>query len=130
MSQRQRRHPFLALFDGADTNVSTDHRSTTTVPTQALFFLNNPLVHEQSAKFAARLLRDEPADDARRVDLAHRLALGRPASSQECLAAAEYLRDATADLQSAGLPAEARPAAAWSSYARVLFGSNEFLYVD
>ena len=130
MSQRLRRHPFLALFDGADTNVSTDHRSTTTVPTQALFFLNNPLVHDQSAKFAARLLRDEPADDARRVDRAHRLAFGRPATPGELLAAADYLRDAAADLQSAGVPAAALPAASWASYGRVLFGSNEFLYVD
>ncbi len=130
MSQRQSRHPFLALFDGADPNVSTDSRSTTTVPTQALFFLNNPLVHDQSAKFAARLLRDEPADETRRVGLAHRLALGRPATDAELRDATTFLRDTLADFEAAGLPAEARPAASWASYARVLFGSNEFLYID
>jgi len=43
MTQRQCRQPYLALFDGADANASTAERSTTTVPTQALFFLNDPL---------------------------------------------------------------------------------------
>ena len=36
MTQRIRRHPFLALFDGPDANVSTAHRDSTTVPTQSL----------------------------------------------------------------------------------------------
>jgi len=36
---------FLALFDGADTNVSVAHRDSTTVPTQALFLMNDPFLH-------------------------------------------------------------------------------------
>ena len=79
MTQRIRRHPFLALFDGPDPNSSTAGRNVTTVPTQALFFLNNPLVQQQSERFAGRLLVDED-DERRRVDLAYRLALGRPAT--------------------------------------------------
>ena len=39
MTQRLKRHPFLALFDGADTNASTARRIPTTVPPQALFFM-------------------------------------------------------------------------------------------
>src|SRR5262249_46410112 len=42
LTMRLRRHPFLALFDGADANSSTAGRTVTTVPTQALFFMNNP----------------------------------------------------------------------------------------
>src|SRR5207342_1510539 len=42
MTQRLKRHPFLALFDGADTNASTPSRGATTVPTQALFLMNDP----------------------------------------------------------------------------------------
>ncbi|HQZ64855.1 MAG TPA: PSD1 and planctomycete cytochrome C domain-containing protein, partial [Planctomycetaceae bacterium] len=44
MTQRLKRHPFLALFDGPDTNASTPDRLGTTVPTQALYFLNDPFV--------------------------------------------------------------------------------------
>ncbi len=91
MTQRLRRHPFLALFDGADPNASTGQRNTTTVPTQALFFLNDPFVHAQAEKFAARLLQ-AAADDAARIDLAHRLAYGRPATLDESRAGEMYLR--------------------------------------
>ena len=64
MVQRQRRHPFLALFDGADPNASTPRRETTTVPTQALYFLNDPFFHAQAGRFAAPLIDADPADDA------------------------------------------------------------------
>lgn len=55
MVQRIKRHPFLALFDGADPNSSTAERRLTTVPTQALYFLNDPFVHAKSVKMAERL---------------------------------------------------------------------------
>ncbi|MFM7158991.1 MAG: DUF1549 and DUF1553 domain-containing protein, partial [Planctomycetaceae bacterium] len=56
MVQRQRRHPFLALFDGADPNASTAARQTTTVPTQALYFMNDPFFHQQAAGAGQRWL--------------------------------------------------------------------------
>ncbi|HQR41495.1 MAG TPA: DUF1553 domain-containing protein, partial [Gemmatales bacterium] len=46
MTQRLKRHPFLALFDGADPNASTADRLVTTVPTQSLYFLNDPFLHK------------------------------------------------------------------------------------
>src|SRR4029077_12432567 len=67
MTQRIQRHPFLALFDGADTNASTARRVTSTTPLQALYWLNDPFVHEQAKRFAARLLAEQP-DDAGRVE--------------------------------------------------------------
>ncbi len=129
MTQRTRRHPFLALFDGADPNLSVGRRSRTTVPTQALFFLNNPFVHEQAVGLAGRLLR-LPGDDRGRIAEAHRLAFGRPATSAEMAEGEEYLRRYVRELEAAGVPAERRPAQAWASYAGVLLASNEFLYVD
>lgn len=53
MVQRQRRHPILPLFDGADSNSSTATRQTTTVPTQALYFMNDPFFH--AGDFAGRI---------------------------------------------------------------------------
>jgi hypothetical protein len=129
MTQRIRRHPFLALFDGADTNASTEQRSETTVPTQALYFLNNPFIHQQSEKLAQRLLAAAATDRAR-VELAQQLAFGRPATEQECRAAQDYLQRYAQQLETARVPAEKRSTLAWASYARVLFGSNEFIYVD
>ena len=40
MIQRIQRHPFLAIFDGADPAASTALRLTSTTPLQALFLLN------------------------------------------------------------------------------------------
>ncbi|MCA9065171.1 MAG: PSD1 domain-containing protein, partial [Planctomycetaceae bacterium] len=57
MVQRQRRHPFLALFDGADPNSSTPARQSTTVPTQALYFLNDPFFHAQARSLATLVLQ-------------------------------------------------------------------------
>ena len=56
MVQRQRRHPYLALFDGADPNASTPTRQSTTVPTQALYFVNDPFFHVQAATLVSTLL--------------------------------------------------------------------------
>ena len=69
MTQRISRHPFLALFDGADPNASTALRSLTTTPAQALFMMNDPTVHQQSAALATRLLAagaDRPGPPALR----------------------------------------------------------------
>jgi hypothetical protein len=125
MTQRIQRHPFLALFDGADTNASTDRRITSTPPLQALFLLNDPFVHEQAKKFAARVLAE---DEAVRVERAYVLLFGRPPTSDEVTVATEYLAKVTAKLGER--PGLSRPSAAWESLARALFLSNEFVYVD
>src|SRR5262245_51274401 len=56
MTPRFQRHPFLALFDGPDTNTSTEERRASIVPQQALYALNNPFVDEQAQLLARRVL--------------------------------------------------------------------------
>ena len=75
MTQRLKRHPFLALFDGADPNATTAQRLATTVPTQALFFLNDPFVHAKAEQWADRLLAAGP-DEQQRIEPAWRRAIG------------------------------------------------------
>ena len=114
MTQRIKRHPFLALFDGADPNSCTGRRDSTTVPTQALFFLNDPFVHARA---------DEPRPPARgparrpaRLDRACRLLFGRPP------------REVEADRRGAGSSRRTRPSpgdagrahrTAWAGWLRV-----------
>jgi hypothetical protein len=76
MTQRFQRHPFLALFDGPDTNNSTEARRNSIVPQQALFALNNAFVDEQAKLFARRLLAAR-ADDDGRLRYAQELAWSR-----------------------------------------------------
>ena len=127
MVQRIKRHPFLALFDGADPNTTTPERRATTVPTQALFFLNDPFVHAKAETCAVRL-QTARSDETQRIDLAHRLTLGRPSTDSERIAATEFLAAYRAELAVAG-KANAETAAL-AAYVRTLFGSNEFLHLD
>jgi hypothetical protein len=129
MTPRLRRHPYLALFDGPDPNASTARREPTTVPTQALFLMNDPLVHTQADGFAARLLAVTP-DERGRIVFAHRAALGRPPEPDELAAAATFLAAYRTRLQSAGTPAAKVEPLAWAALARTLFGRNEFLFVE
>jgi hypothetical protein len=129
MTQRLKRHPFLALFDGPDTNASTAVRMTTTVPTQALFLMNDPFVHEQSAGFARRLLA-AGRDDRERLVLAHEMALARKPVAAEIEEGLEFLRRYRELLRSTSIPAMEHEKQAWAALARTLLVRNEFLFVE
>ena len=127
MTQRLKRHPFLALFDGPDPNATTAQRLVTTVPTQALFFLNDPFVHTKSDKWAERLLTVS-ANEAQQIDQAWRQAVGRLPTDIERTEATEFLAAYRAEATSA--KQDNIPQRALAAYLRTLLGSNAFLYVD
>jgi hypothetical protein len=129
MQQRIKRHPFLEVFDGADTNAVTAGRARETSPLQALFYLNDPLAYDSADRFAARLTSNDAQED-QRIDLAYQLCFSRPATSEERLIAHEYLRDTHERMEEAGVLSEQQPRAALASYLRVQLGSNEFFYID
>ena len=129
MQQRIKRHPFLALFDGADPNSSTAERSTTLTPLQALFLINDPFVHEQSHKLAERMLRAGQRDD-RRIALAYQLLFGRPAQPSEVREGELYLQEFQDRVRTLDAPAEQHAEPAWASFLRGLFASNEFIFID
>jgi hypothetical protein len=129
MTQRIQRHPFLALFDGPDTNASTARRITSTTPLQSLFLLNDPFVHEQARRFAARLLA-ERSDDAGRIRWAYLLALSRPPSDEERAAGEDYVARVRDKLGAAGSSETQRATGPWESYVRALLMTNEFVYVE
>jgi hypothetical protein len=116
MTQRIKRHPFLALFDGPDPNTSTASRQSTIVPTQALFFLNDPFAHARAESLAVRVLK--LPDDKTRVEYVCRLFFGRPAREKDLAIAGRFLTN------------EGDRKATCAAWLRVLFASNEFLYID
>lgn len=129
MTQRLQRHPFLSLFDGPDTNTSTDRRTSATVPLQALYLMNDPFVTEQSRRFAEMLV-SQVSDPAARIEAGYRRALGRESSPAEVAKTLEYLEKFAAASRAAGATAEQAEIEAWSSFAKILLMSNEFVYVD
>ena len=129
MTQRIQRHPFLATFDGADPAASTPARLTSTTPVQALLLLNDPLVHEQSRRFAERL-RAQNESDADRITAAFEQALGRPPRSEELTGCLNYLSEVTTRYRTTTPPSAQPELDAWQSLIRVLFRLNEFVYLD
>ena len=127
MAQRLKRHPFLALFDGPDPNATTADRLTTTVPTQALFFLNDPFVHAKAEKWVARLLANS-SNERQQIEHAYRQAFGRTPTETEQADATDFLAAYRTELQSAKM--DRVDVRALAAFLRTLFGSNEFLHVE
>jgi len=117
MVQRQRRHPFLSLFDGADPNASTPIRQATTVPTQALYFLNDPFFHEQALRIAESL--SSLPDEHSRLSQLYRVLLQREPSLAEHRQGEIFL-----------LAYPASEPERWAAYVRVMMASNEFIHID
>src|SRR3954468_11468537 len=129
MVQRSRRHPFLALFDAADPNLSAAERVPTVTPTQALYLMNSPFVHRQAEAFGRRLLA-APGDDAARTRLAFETAHARLPGDAELADAVAFVAAYRKQLTDRGATAAAAAAGAWAALARGLLTSNAFLYVD
>src|SRR5262249_14767164 len=99
----------LEVFDFAEQGMVTGRRDATTVPTPALYLLNDPSVRRQSLALADRLLARGDLDDAGRADLAYRLIVGRGASDSERARVAGVLAEFEAEARAA-LAAEPDPA--------------------
>lgn len=104
--------PLLTTLDCPNPASLAPARHVTTTALQSLALLNNEFLLRQSDHFAARLTREVPSEEAR-VDRAFRLALGRSPSPQESQAGLQLAR-------TRGL----------NQLCRMLFNSNEFVYVD
>jgi Protein of unknown function (DUF1553)/Protein of unknown function (DUF1549)/Planctomycete cytochrome C len=129
MVQRARRHPYLALFDGADPNLSTAERRPTTTPLQALYLMNAPFVHEQSAALAGRLLA-RPGEEGERIRYAYELTTGREPDAEEMQTAQTFLTRYRQKLAATQVPEGQRAERAWAALGRVMMTSNAALFVD
>ena len=129
LAQRLTRQPFLSLFDGADPSNSTDNRPETTTPTQALYLMNSPFVHEQSKEFAKRILAKKQSE-RESIPLAIELACGTAATAEDITLAQTFLAHYRNKLSAARVPAKEQELQAWAAYSQALLTSNGFLYVD
>ena len=120
----------LKLFDFAEPSIIVGDRSVTTVPTQALFFLNSKFVTKQCDLLATLLLKDETLDDQSRVDMAYRTILSRPALDSEVARASAFIQNADVRLAAGAEQTSKTRQHAWSGFCQALFGTAEFRYVD
>lgn len=129
MTQRIQRHPYLAIFDGADPSTSTAARMTSTTPLQALYLLNDPFVHQQ-ARLVAERIATQAADDQARLDSVYQLLFARLPKPHESTSATDFLRQARSLLRSEGVQGAQADLDAWQACIRALVRLNEFVYLD
>jgi hypothetical protein len=129
MQQRIRKHPFFAVFDGADPNASTAERPVSTTPLQALFFMNDRFAHEQAEQFAERLLIEYPGPSERTRAL-YEWTFSRPPRREELNDVQKYLARFSERAAKLEISKDKQERMAWSSLVRAVFGSNELMFVD
>ena len=124
MQKRNRRIRFFALFDGPDPNASTAVRDVTTVPTQALYFLNDPFVFDCARRTADISMRNSSSTSGR-VGEVYRHVLQRVPSSEEIADALTFMSKVRSEYIG-----ETRELDILAAFTRTLLASNEFITVD
>ena len=109
-------------------NLVVGKRDVTTVPTQALFLMNNPFVLKQADEMAKLILAQSGLDQTGRINLAYRIALGRLPTDHERSDFGHYIDDYRKSVATANPKANAQMAV-WTSFCQLLFQSAEFRYV-
>jgi Protein of unknown function (DUF1553) len=95
--------------------VTSEQRTTSTVPQQHLFMMNSAFMAARAKALAARLQR-ESGEDRARIARAYQLLYARPPAADETALGLAFLADAAAG--TAG--------SRWESYARALLSAHEF----
>jgi len=146
---------FLQVFDFPNPAISSEGRMETSVPLQRLYFMNSDLVYQQAEALAKRVATE--AGDENKIRQAYRLVYQREPEARELEAGVTFLQRARQNvmqpeaaaqtLPAVPVSAKVAPAAAPDTAAsqpaprltppdplvsliRVLFSSEEFLYVN
>jgi hypothetical protein len=103
----------LDVFDCPDPSTKAPRRAVTTTPLQALALMNNSFILRMSNRLAKRLQQEQVDNPTVQIETAFNRSFGRKPDAEE-------LEMSRAFIDQHGLAA----------LCRVLFNSNEFLYVD
>lgn len=117
----------LVTFDRPAPFMSISQRGVSNAPAQALVMLNHPLVHQQAAVWADRLLSQSGTTDRRRLRRAYLQAYARKPDAGEQQAALDYLRRRTQRHRAEGdIHARRR---AWRELCHTLMNVKEFIFI-
>jgi hypothetical protein len=134
--KRGMKFPMFDVHDQPDQNVTTEKRSITTVPTQALTLLNNEFVLLQARYLAERVIREAGSDPTAQIRALYRIALSREPSQAELSGNMVFIQkqhDYRAGKASgSGSSEEHRnnDLATLTDMAHVMLNFNEFVYIN
>ncbi|MBI3875510.1 MAG: PSD1 domain-containing protein [Verrucomicrobia bacterium] len=123
-------YPVFELFDFPDPAQEVGSRPTTTVPSQALFFMNSTLMRDAATKLANDLLADTTLDDAQRIARLYANAFCRPAVREEVAKALAFVARSEQLLEGKCTEAKARRSQAWGALCQAVLSANEFVYLN
>ena len=126
MIKRSRLIPTMQLFDSPEPLVSQGSRPSTIIAPQALHFMNNAQVREAAVALAGQF--EKETDDEEAISVAYQTVVGREPTQVETKSIAAFM-NAQAESYKAGGRNDARKLA-FADLAQVLFGLNEFIYVN
>ena len=108
----------MQVFDFADPNMVTGKRTTSSVPTQALYMLNNPFVRDESKRSAERLIKEKILNKPIEIGMAYRRVLSRNPTDKEKQILYNFL-----ELENESIEA-------WTTIFHSLFSSFEFRHIN
>ncbi|HUE73843.1 MAG TPA: DUF1553 domain-containing protein [Pirellulaceae bacterium] len=107
----------LSTFDFPSPNATSPQRDTTTVPPQALYWMNGPFVTEATTRLLGRVEIATAADPQTKITRLYETIFARQPTDDEKQLAAQFLGAA---------PTED----SWQQLAQALLMTNEFVFVD
>ncbi len=137
MIDRSSMPSLLGYFDFANPDLSTAQRGITTVPQQALFFLNDPFVMQQACSLAARADFQLFETTRERILYVYQQLFQRDPSAAEIELANRFLASEESSIPSPepstsnpDTPGPVRPLQPWQRFVHVLLMSDELMFVD
>jgi hypothetical protein len=112
----------MRTFDFPDPVATSPQREETTVPPQALFFLNNDFVAECARRLIQRADIAATTAPAERIERLYRILFSRPPAADEMRFADNYLQSELALIKT--------DADVWLNLVQTLLMTNEFVFVD
>ena len=120
----------LQLFDFADPSLIKGQRDVTTVPSQALYLMNNPFVISQAEAMAEYLLKDRKLKGSALCNAAFYACYSRPASAEETRKTKAYFERFIKTAQNENIDLQQAQHLALVTFCQSLFSSAEFRYVN
>ena len=107
----------MQVFDFADPNMVTGKRTTSSVPTQALYMLNSSFIKENSTSASKTIMMSENISTSK-IEKAYKIVLGRLPTAKENQIIEKYLSS------------EEDESKAWTNVFQSLFSSIDFRFVN
>jgi hypothetical protein len=121
-------YEMFSTFDYVETANHIEQRPTTTVPHQALFLLNSPMVHNQATAVAKKIMAEFETPNER-LRAMFRMLYARQPTEAELNRSLNFLETAAIQLAGVSDPLD-RSVQTWSALCRSLMAANEFVYID